>query len=109
MYGPELIQAFREFKAIWDTDGKMNPGEVVDPYRLDENLRLGTTYNPRQLSTHFTFSDDEGSFAAAALRCVGVGKCRRTDGGTMCPATWSPAKKRIALAGVRACSLRCCK
>jgi FAD/FMN-containing dehydrogenase/Fe-S oxidoreductase len=85
MYGPELIQAFREFKAIWDPDGKMNPGKVINPYRLDENLRLGTAYNPRQLSTHFTFSDDEGSFAAAALRCVGVGKCRRTDGGTMCP------------------------
>ena len=85
MYGPELIQAFREFKAIWDPDGKMNPGKVVDPYRLDENLRLGPTYNPAQPATHFKFPDDEGSFAAAALRCVGVGKCRRMDGGTMCP------------------------
>src|SRR5947207_10758466 len=85
MYGPELMQAFREFKAIWDPDGQMNPGKVVDPYRLDEHLRLGTTYNPAQSRTYFTFPDDEGSFAAAALRCVGVGKCRRMDGGTMCP------------------------
>jgi FAD/FMN-containing dehydrogenase/Fe-S oxidoreductase len=85
MYGPELIQAFREFKTIWDPAGKMNPGKVVDPYRLDENLRLGATYNPAQPETHFAFPDDEGSFAAAALRCVGVGKCRRMDGGTMCP------------------------
>ena len=85
MYGPELVQAFREFKAIWDPDGKMNPGKVVDPYRLDENLRLGTSYHPPELATHFKFPDDQGSFATATLRCVGVGKCRRTEGGTMCP------------------------
>jgi Fe-S oxidoreductase/FAD/FMN-containing dehydrogenase len=85
MYGPELMQAFREFKAIWDPHGRMNPGKVVDSYRLDDHLRLGATYNPAQPKTHFAFPDDEGSFAAAALRCVGVGKCRRMDGGTMCP------------------------
>ena len=85
MYGPELIQAFRKFKAIWDPEGKMNPGKVVDPYRLDENLRLGTSYNPAQPATHFKFPGDEGSFANAALRCVGVAKCRRLGGGTMCP------------------------
>jgi FAD/FMN-containing dehydrogenase/Fe-S oxidoreductase len=85
MYGPELVQAFREFKTIWDPDGKMNPHKVVDPYRMDENLRLGTQYNPPQLATHFKFPGDNGSFATATLRCVGVGKCRRTDSGTMCP------------------------
>ncbi len=85
MYGPELVQAFREFKMIWDPDRKMNPGKVVDPYRLDQNLRLGTAYNPPQLATHFKFPDDQGSFATATLRCVGVGKCRRMEGGTMCP------------------------
>src|SRR5205807_1463274 len=85
MYGPELVQAFREFKTIWDPDGKMNPGKLVDPYRLDENLRLGATYRPPRLRTHFTFPDDEGGFAHAALRCVGVGRCRKLQAGTMCP------------------------
>ena len=85
MFGPELMQAFREFKATWDPEGRMNPGKLIDAYRLDEHLRLGAAYNPAQPATHFTFPDDEGSFAAAALRCVGVGKCRRVDGGTMCP------------------------
>ncbi len=85
MYGPELMQAFRAFKTIWDPDGKMNPGKVVDAYLLDENLRLGSAYNPAHPETHFKFPDDEGSFAASALRCVGVGKCRRMDGGSMCP------------------------
>ncbi len=85
MFGPELVQAFSEFKAIWDPDWKMNPGKVVEPYRMDENLRLGPQYNPAQLKTHFQFPEDQGSFAVASLRCVGVGRCRRTEGGTMCP------------------------
>lgn len=85
MFGEELVQAFREFKAIWDPAGRMNPGKLSDPYRLDENLRLGPGYNPPHLQTYFQFPHDEGHFATATLRCVGVGKCRRTEGGTMCP------------------------
>jgi FAD/FMN-containing dehydrogenase/Fe-S oxidoreductase len=85
MFGPELVSAFREFKAIWDPDFKMNPGKVVDPYRMDENLRLGASYNPPQPKTHFSFHEDHGSFANATLRCVGVAECRREKGGTMCP------------------------
>ena len=85
MFGDKIIEAFREFKSTWDPQWKMNPGKVVNAYRLTENLRLGTGYNPRLVTTHFKFPDDEGSFARATLRCVGVGKCRRTEGGTMCP------------------------
>jgi FAD/FMN-containing dehydrogenase/Fe-S oxidoreductase len=84
-FGPELVDAFREFKAIWDPDFKMNPHKVVEPYPLDSNLRLGAAYRPRQVETHFRFPRDAGSFAAATERCFGVGKCRRTEGGTMCP------------------------
>jgi FAD linked oxidases, C-terminal domain len=32
MYGPELMQALCEFKAIWDPDGSMNPDKVIDPF-----------------------------------------------------------------------------
>ncbi|HZQ35872.1 MAG TPA: FAD-binding and (Fe-S)-binding domain-containing protein, partial [Dehalococcoidia bacterium] len=85
MFSPELMQAFREFKAIWDPENRMNPGKVVAPYRVDENLRLGTGYDPPAVKTYFQFPDDGGSFARATLRCVGVGKCRREGGGTMCP------------------------
>jgi FAD/FMN-containing dehydrogenase/Fe-S oxidoreductase len=85
MFGPELVEAFREFKAIWDPDFKMNPHKVVDPYPLDSNLRLGADYRPRRVETHFRFPRDGGSFAAATERCFGIGKCRRTEGGTMCP------------------------
>jgi Fe-S oxidoreductase len=85
MFGPELLQAFREFKAIWDPAWKMNPGKVVEPYRMDENLRLGAGYEPWDPETHFQFPHDHGSLAHATLRCVGVGKCRREEGGLMCP------------------------
>jgi FAD/FMN-containing dehydrogenase/Fe-S oxidoreductase len=85
MFGPELMQAFREFKSAWDPDWKMNPGKVIEPYKLDENLRLGAHYSPWEPETRFQFPADHGSLAQASLRCVGVGKCRRDEGGVMCP------------------------
>jgi Fe-S oxidoreductase len=85
MFGPKLIDAFREFKSVWDPDWKMNPGKIVDAYRITENLRLGPSYAPPRVKTHFAFPEDHGSFEHAALRCVGIGKCRRTNGGVMCP------------------------
>jgi FAD/FMN-containing dehydrogenase/Fe-S oxidoreductase len=85
MFGPELVQAFREFKSAWDPEWKMNPGKLIEPYKLDENLRLGANYSPWEPKTNFQFTADHGSLAQATLRCVGVGKCRREDGGLMCP------------------------
>jgi FAD/FMN-containing dehydrogenase/Fe-S oxidoreductase len=88
MYGGELVQAMREFKAIWDPTGRMNPGKVVDPIRVfnfDENMRLGLDYDPATPETYFAFPDDNGSFERATLRCVGIGKCRTTGGQVMCP------------------------
>jgi FAD/FMN-containing dehydrogenase/Fe-S oxidoreductase len=85
MFGPELVQAFREFKATWDPNWKMNPGKLIEPYKLDENLRLGAAYSPWEPKTNFKFLADHGSLAQATLRCVGVGKCRHDEGGVMCP------------------------
>jgi FAD/FMN-containing dehydrogenase/Fe-S oxidoreductase len=85
MFGPELVHAFNEFKSIWDPDWKMNPGKVVRPYRVDENLRYGSHYDPPEEKTHFKFPGDGFSFVKAIERCVGVGECRRHEGGTMCP------------------------
>ncbi|TML08118.1 MAG: hypothetical protein E6G41_02950, partial [Actinobacteria bacterium] len=84
MYGPELIQAFREFKRIFDPGGGMNPGKVVDPYPLDTYLRTGPDYRSRPVRTRFSFPEDGGSFGAAAERCFGVGACR-DQSGVMCP------------------------
>ena len=84
MFGPELVEAFREFRAVWDPDARMNPGKVSDPYPLDTNLRMAPPYRPRPVETYFSFHDDGGSFAAAAERCFGVGACRDQEG-VMCP------------------------
>jgi FAD/FMN-containing dehydrogenase/Fe-S oxidoreductase len=85
MFGPELMEAFREFKRLWDPDWKMNPGKLVDANPLDRDLRLGAGYTSPGLRTHFHYPEDHGDFAEATLRCVGVGECRRLQGGTMCP------------------------
>jgi FAD/FMN-containing dehydrogenase/Fe-S oxidoreductase len=85
MFGPELMQAFRDFKSAWDPDNKLNPHKVVNAYLPTENLRLGADYKPLQPETHFKFPDDGGSFAKASLRCIGLGACRKSDAGSMCP------------------------
>ena len=104
MFGKELVQAFREFKAIWDPDWKMNPGKVVDPHRLDEDLRLGPSYKPWEPKTHFQYPNDHGHFSEAALRCVGVGKCRRessnvTDDQTICPSFMATHEEKHSTRG----------
>ncbi len=85
MYGSEIVAAFREFKSIWDPQWRMNPGKVVEAYRPDENLALGRDYEPIPVETTFQYPHDDHDFHHATLRCVGVGKCRRKEGGTMCP------------------------
>ncbi len=85
MFGEELMQAFREFKRLWDPDGKMNPGKLLDAAEPHADLRYGADYAPQQPATRFAFAADQGSLARAASRCVGVGLCRKESGGVMCP------------------------
>jgi FAD/FMN-containing dehydrogenase/Fe-S oxidoreductase len=101
MFGPELIEAFREFKAIWDPDGKMNPGKIVDPYPIASNLRLGPDYHVPHVETRFKFPDDEGRFARAAIRCVGIGKCRHhnADDSVMCPSYMATREEKHSTRG----------
>ena len=90
MFGPDIVRAFGELKAVFDPDDRMNPGKVVAPYRVDENLRQGSHWSPRidESKLHFSYPEDDGSFVQAANRCVGVGKCRQhshSGGKVMCP------------------------
>lgn len=90
MYGPDVIALFEQFKNIWDPDNGLNPGMIVHPLPLDGHLRVSPHRTPLPLarpSTGFPFPADDGDFAKATRRCVGVGKCRTTShrGDVMCP------------------------
>ncbi len=85
MFGADLVQAFRDFKGIFDPDNRMNPGKVVDPNPIDGDLRLGSNWTPASYETVFGYPEDDGRFDRAVLRCVGVGNCRHDEGGVMCP------------------------
>ena len=99
MFGPELMRAFAEFKAVWDPSNRMNPHKLVDAYQPTENLRLGVDYRPAQPATFFAYPDDKGSFARAALRCTGLGECRKHDYGTMCPSYMATLEERHSTRG----------
>ena len=99
MFGPELMQAFNDFKRIWDPDWKMNPNRLIGDVKLDEGLRLGPDYRPPQLETHFAYPDDGGSFATAIERCFGMAKCRNLGSLTMCPSFHATREERHSTRG----------
>lgn len=84
LFGSEIYQAFRKVKAAFDPDNRFNPGKVVDAPAMTENLRYGATYRTVEVQTHYDFSR-EGGFARAVEMCTGMGICRKTQEGTMCP------------------------
>ncbi len=84
MYGPELVRAFGEVKRAWDPKGMLNPGVIVDPPPMDEQLRIGPGRKRLPLGTNLDFTD-QGGFAAAVELCNGSGFCRKKNTGTMCP------------------------
>ncbi|PTH83466.1 FAD-binding oxidoreductase [Streptomyces sp. A244] len=82
MYSHRMIAAFAAFKKVFDPEGLLNPGVIVDPAPLDADLALREL---PLLEAKFTFPHDGDGFAGAVRRCVGVGRCRSDAGGVMCP------------------------
>lgn len=100
MFGEELMEAFRDFKRIWDPQNRMNPGKLIDAYPLHTNLRTGPQYRPVEVKPlHFSFSRDQGSLLQASQRCVGAGKCRRIEGGAMCPSFRATGEEKDSTRG----------
>ncbi|MBC7273182.1 MAG: FAD-binding oxidoreductase [Streptomyces sp.] len=87
MYGAGTVALFERAKDVWDPDGLLNPGMLVRPHRLDDNLRFAPL--PREpVDVAFGYPADGGDFTAAVRRCVGVAKCRTTTAtgpAVMCP------------------------
>ena len=84
LFGSELYQAFRKIKAAFDPHNLFNPGKVVDAPAMTENLRYGAAYRTAPIQTYYDFTR-EGGFAGAVEMCTGMGICRKTQEGTMCP------------------------
>lgn len=84
MFGPEIYQALTEVKRAFDPKGLMNPGKIVDAPPMTENLRFGSDYDTIKIDTYFDFSS-QGGFGRSIEMCNGVGACRKTLTGTMCP------------------------
>ncbi|MPZ59926.1 MAG: FAD-binding protein [Propionibacteriales bacterium] len=84
MYDERMLTAFAEFKHAFDPANRFNPGILVDPVRVDSDLRLELS-RPHDVGLEFSYPDDDGDFNKAVRRCVGVGACRKESGGGMCP------------------------
>ncbi len=91
MYSPEVMRLFDRFKRIWDPQFRLNPGVIVRPRPLDTDLRFAAV-RTEVPATIFSYPHDDGDFAQAVRRCVGVGKCRNragaagtAAGAVMCP------------------------
>jgi len=84
LYGPRLLTAFADVKNLFDPDRRLNPNKIVDPWPMTEHLRYGSGFQPRAVKTTLDFSL-HGGMAGLAGMCSGVGLCRQTLVGTMCP------------------------
>jgi FAD/FMN-containing dehydrogenase/Fe-S oxidoreductase len=85
MYGADGLNLLAGMKQIWDPAGVMNPGMIVAPPPVDAAIRHDGPAKDRKLLTVFAYGNDNHDFAQAQRRCVGIGKCRQSSGGVMCP------------------------
>jgi FAD/FMN-containing dehydrogenase/Fe-S oxidoreductase len=106
MFGPEILELHRGVKAVFDPDGRMNPGgKIVPPYqRMSDNLRFGESYRATPPETWFDYSVD-GGWDKAVEKCNGMAVCRKLDAGTMCPSFQVTLEEEHSTRG-RANSLR---
>jgi hypothetical protein len=107
MFGPELMQAFVEFKALWDPTNRMNPGKLIDPiavYEPIENLRIGAGYQPAKTKTWFQYPRDGGSPSATQPRAASASAPAASRTTAPCvPATWPRARRSTPPAAAPTC------
>lgn len=93
IYGPRIIDGFRAIKAAFDPQNLLNPGKIVDPLPMDENLRYGADFQSSEPLTILNF-EKHGGMAGLAGMCSGVGQCRQRLVGTMCPSYQATGDER---------------
>ncbi len=103
-FGDDLYAAFGQVKRLFDPDGRMNPGKIIATPPMDSHLRYGTVYCPQPYASRFRYAEP-GSLLAAAEQCSGVGACRKTNSGAMCP-TYMATRDELHSTRGRANALR---
>lgn len=103
-FGDRLYEAFREVKRLFDPEGRMNPGKVVDTPPATSHLRFGTAQHPPVVEGGFHYRI-QGNMLAAVEQCTGVGACRKTQNGVMCP-SYAATRDEIHSTRGRANALR---
>lgn len=103
-WGQDMVDLFRQVKHLFDPKELMNPGRIIDTPEVAENLRYGDEYKVKDFETQFHYRDF-GGFGAAVEMCNGVGACRKTLGGTMCPSYMATRDEQDSTRG-RANALR---
>ena len=104
MFGPILYEAFRSVKHAFDPAGIFNPGKIVDAPPLTSNLRFGAGYETPDPPTFFDYGE-YGGLGRAVEMCSGLGVCRKTLDGTMCPSYMATREEKHSTRG-RANTLR---
>lgn len=101
MYSETMLDLFAQFKRIWDPEGLLNPGIITDPEPFTSALALEGMPTPGPtLGDEFVASETgavgvvafsrhlpvlPSAYLGNAHSCIGVGRCRSTTGGFMCP------------------------
>jgi FAD/FMN-containing dehydrogenase/Fe-S oxidoreductase len=85
-YGDEYYELLCKIKNIFDPDGLMNPGKIInsDPDVMVKNLRRTHKPLPERMKTDLLFEEDE--LALEIEQCYGCGLClSRESDLRMCP------------------------
>ncbi len=101
MYSPAALALFERVKGLFDPDDVLNPGVLVRPARLDDDVRMAAAPALRE-GLALAYRHDGGDFSAAVHRCTGVGKCRadlRSTGGVMCPSWMATREEKDSTRG----------
>jgi FAD/FMN-containing dehydrogenase/Fe-S oxidoreductase len=99
MFGPELYQAFRQVKNLFDPAGIFNPNRIVDtPDTLSSLKILPSVSEIPEINTRLDYSSDGGFYRSLEM-CSGVGHCRKTLSGSMCPSFMATQSEGLSTRG----------
>jgi FAD/FMN-containing dehydrogenase/Fe-S oxidoreductase len=101
MYSREALALCAAVKDVFDPEDVLNPGVIVRPAPVDDNLRA-VQLVPLNRGLGLAYRDDRGDLSRAVHRCTGVGKCRADNtaaGGVMCPSYLATREEKDSTRG----------